>query len=108
MRFAGSREPGSSFGPAGHVATALRPARIAERYDTLSCALRPGFSRIGVESAIASDFRSVSGGATRGVELAISPDADRFDFSFDAAFALGLAPHPIRSAAPATTRRAES
>src|SRR5690349_6829880 len=100
MRFAGSSAPGIGVGPAGQLAIALRPARIAERYDTLSCALRPGFRRIGVESLSAAGLTGVSVGRTAGGWT--SPGATRAGAALDPRVALVSVPHPMSTAAAIT------
>src|SRR6476659_9201561 len=47
-------DPGSAVGPAGQRAMARPPARTADQYDTLSCAVRPALSRGRDVSAVIS------------------------------------------------------
>ena len=44
MRRAGSNAPDNGAGPVGHAGIIFTPRRMADMYDALSCALRPGMS----------------------------------------------------------------
>src|SRR6516164_1613081 len=107
-------DPGSAVGPLGHFAIARPPARMADAYDELSCAVRPGTRRGCAVSAATSFGVTVPAaelelvGALRIVE---SAGCSGFGGAFttspgcpeslpDAALASGFPPHAASARKP--------
>src|SRR5581483_8708433 len=97
MRFSGSSEPASRVGPLGQFASFVVPARIAAKYEELSCLLRP-LIRCGLMLSSTRKVGLAPGFAPLdAADAATSPDAE--SFFVGAALASGLALHAAAATA---------
>jgi hypothetical protein len=89
----------------GHAGIIFTPRRIADAYDTLSCAFRPAMSRARVESPVRTlgDLADPCPifGATDALATSPFAERERAESLVCEALALGLLPHPARATAVA-------